>query len=438
MTREHNWADNYTFKAARIHRPASIDEVRRLVAGSARVRALGTRHSFNGLADSAGDLIDLSGIDPDFAIDRERQTVTVGAATRYGPLASHLHAQGFALHNMGSLPHISVAGATATGTHGSGDRNGTLSTAVVGLELVTGDGDIVRVRRGDAGFDGMVVGLGAFGVVTRVTLEIQPSFDMRQDGFVDLPWTAVLDNLDEVTSAAYSVSLLTMWSQATVGRLWLKTRLTEDGPLEVTAAHLGATAAPHVVSTGPDDPADRLNPFGVAGPWSERLPHFRLDREPGPDEQIQSEYMVPRSQAMVALARLRAIGGRIDPHLHVTEIRTMAADALWLSPSYGEDSVAIHFTWKKEPDAVDAITAEIEDMLLPLGARPHWGKLMHARADRIAQLYPRLPDFRALADSYDPGGKFRNEFLAEHVFGSSAGQDQASTSLHDDRTAAAR
>ena len=417
MTREHNWADNYTYTAAHIHRPTTIDEVRRSIAGATKIRALGTRHSFNSIADSPGDLIILDGIEPEFVIDRERQTVTVGAATRYGVLASYLHARGFALHNMGSLPHISVAGATATGTHGSGDKNGNLSTAVSALELVTASGDLVHVQRGDDGFEGMVVGLGAFGIVTRLTLDIQPTFDVRQDAFLDLPWDAVLSNLDEVMSAAYSVSLMTMWSTPTVGRLWLKTRLVDGHPLEVAAAHLGAAAAPLALVVGDSDPNERLNIFGVAGPWSERLPHFRLDRDPGPNEQIQSEYMVPRSQAMAAMAQLRAIGDRIDRLLHITEVRTVAADDLWLSPSYGQDTVAFHFTWNKEPAAVDEITTEIEHMLLPLGGRPHWGKLMHAQADRLAPLYPRLDAFRDLAKTYDPAQKFRNAFLNRHVFG---------------------
>jgi xylitol oxidase len=417
MTREHNWADNYTFKAVRIHRPTSIDEVRRLVSDSGKIRAIGTRHSFNGIADSPGDLVDLSKLEPEFIIDGEQQSVTVGPATSYGILASHLQIHGWALHNMASLPHISVAGAIATGTHGSGDRNGNLSTAVARLELVTATGDLVQIHRGDAGFDGIVVGLGAFGVVVRVTLDIQPAFDLRQDAFAGLPWMAALSNLDAIMSAAYSVSLMTSWSGGTVGRLWLKTRLIDDAPNDVTAAHLGVTATADATATGAADAIGRLNPFGVPGAWSERLPHFRPDAEPGPLQQIQSEYMVPRPQATAALAKLRAIGDRIDRHLHITEIRSMAADTLWLSPSHGHDSVAIHFTWKPEPDAVHAITTEIEDLLLPLGARPHWGKLMHARADRLAPLYPLMPAFCDLAQSYDPGGKFRNEFLDAHVFG---------------------
>lgn len=361
-----------------------------------------------------GDLIDLGSIDPQFVIDRERRTVTVGAATSYGNLASYLQTQGWALHNMASLPHISIAGAIATGTHGSGDANGNLATAVAGLELATATGDLMRVSRGDAGFDGMVVGLGAFGVVTRVTLDIQPTFDVRQDAFVELPWAEVLANLDAVMTAAYSVSLLTSWSGGTVGRMWLKTRLVDGDPRMVSAAHLGAIAAPASAADA-NDP--NLSPFDVPGPWSERLPHFRVGAQPGTAGHLQSEYMVPRARAVEAMAMLRRIGDRIDQHLLTTEIRSMAGDALWLSPSYGSDSVGIHFSWQREPDAVHSMSAEIEDLLLPLGARPHWGKIMHAPAERLAPLYPMLAAFRELARSHDPGGKFRNTFMETHVFG---------------------
>ena len=416
--REQNWAGNYSFKAARIHRPLSVGELRRLVASSPRIRAIGTRHSFNGIADSPGDLVDLSGLAPQMTIDADARTVTVGAAASYGVLAAFLHAAGHALHNMGSLPHISVAGATATGTHGSGDRNGSLSTAVAALELVDAAGDPVTIRRGEPDFDGMVVGLGAFGIITRVTLDIQPTFMLRQDAFIDLPWNTLLSELDAVFSCAYSVSIMTKWSEPTLGRLWLKTRLEDGRPLEVTAAHLGAVPGPaHLAAVGSDEPGGRLNPFGgIPGPWSERLAHFRPDRDPGASDQIQSEYMVPRSRAVAALQAVRRLGDRIDPHLHATEIRSIAADQLWLSGSYGHDAVALHFTWKQEPQAVDALTREIEDLLIPLGGRPHWGKLMHAPAAVLAPLYPRLADFRDLAERRDPAGKFGNAFLERHVF----------------------
>ena len=417
MTREHNWADNYTFSAARIHRPVSVDGVRSLVARSSRVRAIGARHSFNGIADSAGDLIDFSDIDPGFLIDARRGTVTVGGGTSYGVLAAHLQRAGWALHNMASLPHVSVAGAIATGTHGSGDRLGNLSSAVAALEIVCATGDLATIRRGDPDFDGAVVALGALGIVTRVTLDIRPTFEMRQDAFEGLPWSTLLADFDTVMSAGYSVSLMTAWSEATVTRLWIKTRLGCGVENAASMADLGAAPAAHPSARPTPEAMARLTPFGAPGPWSERLPHFRPNAELWPPGHLQSEYMVPRARATAAIAKLRTIGERIDRHLWVTEIRSMAADGLWLSPAYGDDCVAIHFSWQRELEVVEAMTAEIEAMLLPLGGRPHWGKITHARSQQLAPLYPKLPEFRELARSYDPDGKFRNQFVDLHVFG---------------------
>jgi alditol oxidase len=417
MTPEYNWAGNHIFAARRIRRPTSVEELQDIVAKSTRLRAIGTRHSFNGVADTPGDLIDLSRVAPDLVIDREQRTVTVGSASTYVVLARFLESQGWALQNMASLPQISIAGAVATGTHGSGDTSGNLATAVAALEFVTANGDLRKVRRGDASFDGMVINLGALGVVTRVTLDIEPTFNMRQDAFAGLSWASVLSNLDAIMSAAYSVSLMTTWSGDSVHRLWLKARLTETATRPASADRFGAVATAQAIETSDDEVAKAFNPFGTIGPWSERLPHFRLDSAPGPVDQIQSEYLTPRARAAEALARLRAIGDRIDQYLFMSEIRTVAADNLWLSSAYGRDCVAIHFTWKKEIEAVDAITMEIEDLLLPLGARPHWGKVIHARADKLSPLYPRLQDFCDLVYTYDPTGKFRNAFLDAHIFG---------------------
>ena len=387
------------------------------MADAQKARALGSKHSFNGIADTGGELLDLSRLPSDLDIDRQRGVVTVAASMRYGELAARLHQHGLALHNMGSLPDITVAGATATGTHGSGDRNGNLATAVAGFERVDAEGNLLTINRGDAGFDGMVVGLGAFGIVTRVTLDVQPTFEVRQDAFAELPWNTALERLDEVMSGAYSVSLFTKWAGTHVDRLWLKSRLDDARSQAITADHLGAKSANHTMTYGDDDPSSRHNRFGVAGPWSERLTHFRSDRDAGPPDQIQSEILVPRARAVEALHILRAMGRRIDPHLGTSELRTVAADTLWLSASYEHDVLGIHFTWKKEPEAVYRLTAEIEQKLLPLGGRPHWGKVIHSPAQRLAELYPRLEEFRALARRSDPRGKFRNAFLDRHVFG---------------------
>lgn len=416
-----NWAGNFAFTVARLHRPTSISQVQRVVAASPKIRAIGARHSFNGIAD-APDMVDLGGIDPDIVIDRERMTVTVGAGVSYGDLSSLLHQQGVALHNLASLPQITVAGAIATATHGSGDGNRALSSAVVGLELVVNDGSLLRVERGDADFEGMVVSLGAFGIVSRVTLAIEPTFDIRQDAFVDMPWDELLAKFDAISSAAYSFSIFTKWSESTASRIWFKSRLAaaHAGEFDITGlgSNLGLKpGVPYSVPATVEDPLALLNPFGVPGPWSDRLTHTRREISPPPADQIQSEYLIARPQLNKAVAMIRAMAERVDALLFATEIRSIAADELWLSPAYRQATIGLHFTWKKQPDAVDAITKELEAALIPLGARPHWGKLIHADAATLAPLYPRMADFRSLALRHDPDGKFRNAYLEKHVFG---------------------
>ncbi|MEP6563405.1 MAG: FAD-binding protein, partial [Nakamurella sp.] len=183
-----NWAGNYVYQAPRWHRPATIGELQEIVAGSDRAKAIGSRHCFNDIADSPGDLIDLAALPDEVSVDRSAGTVTVSAAIRYGRLAPALDAAGLALANMASLPHISVAGAIATGTHGSGVGNQGLAAAISGFELVKGDGELVSLTRTDKSFNGTVVGLGALGILTRVTLDVQPTFEVRQDVFENLPW----------------------------------------------------------------------------------------------------------------------------------------------------------------------------------------------------------------------------------------------------------
>ncbi|MEA9984783.1 MULTISPECIES: FAD-binding protein [Subtercola] len=409
-----NWAGNYEFTAPRLHTPGSVDEVQQIVASAERVRALGTKHSFNAIADSAGDLISLVDLPPAIEIAADGRTVTVAAGTRYGIVASLLQAEGFALHNMGSLPHISVAGAVSTGTHGSGNTNGNLSTAVSGLEIVSGRGELVSVTREHPSFAGMVVGLGAFGVVTRVTLDIQPTFDVRQDLYVDLPWDAVLADFEAITSGAYSVSLFTNWVGDTLSQVWLKTVVRDGQPASMPSDFFGATPAPLTVSS-PAGSDNTTVTGGVVGPWSERLPHFRLDSTPSNGDEIQSEFFVDRAHAAAALSVVRELGERIAPHLLVTELRTMAGDELWLSPAYGRDSLAIHFTWKNEPEAVMALLPDIQAALAPFGARPHWGKANTLTSATVAPLYERLPDFAALAEVYDPDHQFRNAYLTRMI-----------------------
>ncbi|MCX7522964.1 FAD-binding protein [Microbacterium sp. STN6] len=420
MAGELNWAGNYTYRAATIERPDTRERLQEVVSGATHARALGTRHSFNALADSSDDgtLIALNAMPPRIEIDEAARTVTVGGGQRYGDVAIALAARGWALHNLASLPHISVAGAVATGTHGSGDGNGNLATAVTALELVRADGELVMLRRGDDDFAGAVVSLGALGVVTAVTLEIQPAFEIAQTVYLDLPWQSALEHFDEVTSLGYSVSLFTDWGADAVSQVWVKSRTGVAGSAAPASALFEAKAASESVHMLPTmSPVNCTAQLGVAGPWHERLPHFRLEFTPSNGEEIQSEYLVPRERAVEAIEALRGVAEQVRPVLQVTEIRTMAGDDLWLSEAYGRDTVGLHFTWVRDQAAVEAALVHVEAALEPFGARPHWGKVFLDRDGRVAGRYPRIGEFRALAERYDPRGVFRNAFLERHVVG---------------------
>jgi alditol oxidase len=409
-----NWGGNITFGAARVHHPSTVDELRRLVAGSVHIRALGTGHSFSPIVDSPGDLVSVAGLPPAIDIDAGRSTVTVGAGVRYGELAPHLHAAGFALANLGSLPHISIAGSCATGTHGSGDRNGSLAAAVSAVELVTADGDLVTLSREADGdrFGGVVVALGGLGIVTRLTLDLVPSFEVRQYVYDDLPPGQLEEHAAEIFASGYSVSLMTGWTGPGIDQVWLKRRIDPDDDWTPGPRWMGATAA-----DGPRHPIRRLSGHvcteqrGVPGPWHERLPHFRLEFTPSSGQELQSEYLVPRRFGLDALNAIDGIRDRVAAVLQVCEIRTVAADDLWLSLCQGRDSLALHFTWVQDGPAVSDVLALIEERLAPYAARPHWGKLFGTDPDTMRGLYERLPDFVGLRHEFDPGGKFRNEFL---------------------------
>jgi xylitol oxidase len=406
------WSGTYRFTARTVIAARTIDDVRRAVTAGGRVRALGTRHSFNDLADNGETLVTVTGIAPEPVLDETARTVTVGAGITYGALAAWLQERGWALPNLGSLPHISVAGATATGTHGSGTRNRILSAAIAGLEYVDADGELRQAGRADPGFDGMAVGLGAFGVVVRITLDVQPSYLIRQDVYDGPTWDRVLADLETIMSAAYSVSLFTDWTGDSMQMAWVKRRI--DAPeRDATATPEEFFGAPR--DLGPvrlvDAPVDNLTIVGAVGPWSERLPHFRLDSPPSNGDEIQSEYFIDRGTGAAALDAVRRLSPVITPLLLVSEFRATAADQLWLSGSYGRETLAIHFTWRNQPDQVSVALTAVEAALAPFGARPHWGKLTHIQAGQPELLYPRLGDARALFERLDPAGRFSNHRL---------------------------
>ncbi len=410
-----NWAGNVVYSAARFSSPSSVPELQELVASSERIRARGTGHSFNAIADTTGDSVSLAAMPAALSLDTDNQAVTVGAGVRYGELAAYLQGHGLALPNLGSLPHISVGGACSTGTHGSGRTNGVLATSVSALDMVTADGSLAHVSREADGDElaGSVIGLGSLGIVTSLTLDVVPTFDVRQVVYDDLPEAELDRHFDEILSAAYSVSLFSTWAGAELHQAWLK--LLVDDPAAAWSPEprwMGGRLA-----DGPRHMTPGLPPVnctlqeGVAGPWHERLAHFRVEFTPSSGDELQSEYFVPGDAARDAWRALRTLAPLVAPVVQSSEIRTVAADDLWISPAHERDSVAFHFTWLPDAAAVAAVVPVVEAALAPYAARPHWAKVSTVPAQEVARLYRRYDDFAALLGRRDPGGKFRNDLV---------------------------
>jgi xylitol oxidase len=408
-----NWAGTYRYTARSVLSVTSVDQVASLIAEGGRFRALGTRHSFNDLADTAGTHVDVSSLELEPSVDEEHHRVTVPAGMTYGTLGRFLQERGWALANLGSLPHISVGGACATATHGSGALNQSLAAAVCGIDLVAGRGLRISLDASDARFHGSVVALGALGIATSLTLRIEPTYEVRQDVFINMPWSD-LSELETIMNSAYSVSLFTRWN-GVVDQVWLKSRVG-DGFSEPTPPGNAATPAAGQVMSPADDGHDNTTvQGGVPGPWNERLPHFRFDEIPSNGDEIQSEYFVAREDGLAALRALEPIAGDFAPHLLISEFRYVAADELWLSPAYKRDSLTIHFTWKNQPHEVRRLLPGIEEALRPFKSRPHWAKWFSMDTSEISTLYARLPDFIKFASELDPDGQFRNDYLSRVV-----------------------
>ncbi len=413
-----NWSGNYTYGTDRLDTPGTRDEVQRLVVGGGRLKALGSRHSFDGIADTTGAQVSLDRM-KEIVLDRDAGTVTVGAGVRYGDVAPYLDGEGFALHNLASLPHITVVGACATGTHGSGVKNGSLSTAVSALELVTADGKVVALSRADGErFRAAVVGLGGLGIVTRVSLDVEPTFEMTQVVYENLPFAEMEHHLDEIFASGYSVSIFTDWQGHRATQVWVKSRFDPKAPVAAKAEMFGGTAATQDLHPLAGHSAENCTEqMGAPGPWFERMPHFRMNFMPSSGAELQAEYFVPSGMGYEAILALEELRDEMKPHLIISELRRIAADDLWMSPAYRRDSMAIHFTWRPDGEAVRTILPKIEAKLAPFGARPHWAKLFTTDPARLRAMYPRMGEFQAELKQYDPQGRFRNAFLDRNVYG---------------------
>jgi len=413
-----NWAGNLVYGTDRVSEASSLAQVRDLVRAREKMKVLGTRHCFNSIADSRYNFVSLKPMHEVVAIDAAARTVTVDAGITYSQLCPYLDSKGFALHNLASLPHISVAGACSTATHGSGEKNGNLATAVTALELVTAAGDVVKLSRAAHGdlFRGAVVGLGALGVITRITLDIQPTYKMKQYVYLDMPMDQMKDHFDAIQASGYSVSLFTDWQRHNINEVWIKTRVDRE-PFPAPAEFFGAKRATRNLHPIANLSAENCTEqMGVPGPWYDRLPHFRIGFTPSAGKELQSEYFVPRAHAVDAILAVERLRDQVSPHLLITEIRTIAADELWMSTAHQRPSVTIHFTWKPDWPSVRRVLPMIERELGPYQTRPHWGKLFTLPPAELRSRYERLGEFVRLATKFDPKGKFRNDFLNTNIF----------------------
>ena len=415
-----NWSGNLEYSSQQLTQATSLEQVQDFVRKHQKFKVLGTRHCFNNIADSKDELLSLRQIDQVVAIDAQAKTVTVESGISYGKLAPYLDSKGFALHNLASLPHISIAGACSTATHGSGEKNGNLSSAVAALEFINAAGDVVKLSRDKDGdtFHGAVVGLGAFGVITKVTLDIQPTYTMKQWVYENLPLAQFKEHFDAIEASAYSISLFTDWQNQEFSEVWIKSRTEPGQEFSAPKDFYGSTPATKnlhpIVELSAENCTEQL---GVRGPWYERLPHFRMGFTPSAGKELQSEFFVPRQNAVDAILAVERLRDQITPHLMISEIRTIAADNLWMSPAYKQPCVAIHFTWKQDWPNVSKLLPVIEKELAPYKARPHWGKLFTISPATLKEIYMKMPDFIELVKKYDPKGKFRNDFLNRNIFG---------------------
>jgi xylitol oxidase len=403
-----NWGGNLDYGPGKILAPESLAELSEIIR-SGKVRPIGTKHSFSNLVIGEGQLVSAAGLSFEPVIDQKNSTVTVPAATKYGELAVFLEEEGYALKNMGSLPHISIAGSAATGTHGSGDKNQILSSSLVSFSYLDANGVIVTLNRSSKNFEACRVGLGAYGLWVNLTLAIVQSYQMRQDVFRNLPWELFLEDPAKLTAAGYSVSLFTKWGSDTIDQTWVKSRSHDSAPpIEIAGIKPDSTSMPELMPGVGDNLTQQ---GGEEGAWLDRLPHFRFDATPSAGNEIQTEYFFERKNIVGAIKAIQTIASEINPTLLISEIRTIAQDAAWLSPMLRGDSVAVHFTWVNDAAAVAKAVALVEKATAEFKPIPHWGKVHGFSAEKLREVHPKLDRAKALFDSLDPQGVFSTDYL---------------------------
>ena len=420
-----NWAGTETSTPAAWHRPATEDEVVDLVARSRssgrRLRVVGAGHSFSRINVPDSDAVSLDTLTGPFLIDRERGLVTVSAGTRLRDLSAALLQAGMALPIVGSIQAQSVAGAIATGTHGSSLTHGNLASLVTAMRIVTGTGEVVALDGADERLAAARVHLGALGIVTQVTLRIRAATRLHQT-IEQVPVGAVAEALPEIATSAEYVKVwwLPHAPNAQVVRYDVTDEPATRGPARrrwVDERVMHRVVFPAMIRLQHRRPTmvAGLNTWlsGVyLGPASQVGPAALMLNTPMPVRHRETEAALPLARTPEALAQVLDFfrDGRPAANFPL-EVRFVRGDDAWMSPAQGADTCQIGAYTTDGPDCASYF-AKFWQVMRPLGARPHWGKELDHDAAELRPLYPDFDRFVALRDAFDPDRVFGGPFLA--------------------------
>ena len=427
-----NWAGTVTARPARMRMPASAAdvaaEVTKAAADGLKIRMTGSGHSFTPAASTEGVLLHPGGMTAVRSIDPSAGLVTVEAGCPLSALNTALRACGLSLTNMGDIQVQTVAGATQTGTHGTGRDSGSMAAQLAALELVLADGSIVTCSADDPQpdlFNACRVGLGALGIVTAVTFRTEPQFLLtaREE---PMSWSEVISRLPELTSVnehfefywfPHSEGCLTKRNNRSTGpaqplpgwRYWLDDEFLSNSMFGA-ACHLGHLA-PGAIPT-----VNSLASKALSARTYTDVP-FKVFTSPRRVRFKEQEYEIPREHLAEVLGEIRALFERKDWRISFPiEVRVTPGDELWLSTAHGRDSAYIAFhVYHLSPH--EDYFRETEAIMTAVGGRPHWGKMHTRDADYLRTVYPRFADFLALRDKLDPDRRFGNPYLNQ-VLGS--------------------
>uniref|UniRef100_A0A915D0Y3 FAD-binding PCMH-type domain-containing protein n=1 Tax=Ditylenchus dipsaci TaxID=166011 RepID=A0A915D0Y3_9BILA len=418
-----NWGGNFNFSTQDIKYPTTTAGVQQLVKEcKGKIRPVGTRHSFSEIANTNDTLICLVHMNLILSVDPSVPSVTVQAGITYTDLIPFLQSIGLAIPMMASLGEISIAGAINTAVHGSGAGIGNLATQVLGLQMVLADGSVVQYSKGqnDTELAAATVGLGALGIVTQVTLQAQPTYNLAINVFENMDMSVLDTQLYNITHSGYAIN---MWSTfgtpGVLDQVWITTKVDSNGVNAYgnVSQLYGAPAA-----TAQSSPIAALPPtyvvpqMGIVGPYYERLTDYDLGLSGQEGQQTQSEYYVDFDDFVPALKALQTLSAEINAVVYVALFRITEKDELWMSPQYKKTTMAIHFSWQPKLDQVMALLPKIEAALAPFNPIPHWGKLYTLKPEQYLPLLPKYPEWREQVELHDPTHKFRNKWLEENIF----------------------